>query len=326
MGEKGGGGLRTIRYPIGPGDGGKTVERFLRGDQGFSGRMVITLKKLPRGLLLNGAHVRTIDPLAPGDVLEVNLPEETKRMPLCDTPVPVLYEDEDLIVYNKPAGMPCHQSGGHIYGTLSSVYAAHCARAGAVTPFRALTRLDKDTTGAVVAAKNQFAAGKLWKKVEKRYFALVQGRMPFPQGFIDLPLLRQRPLELRRVVDPEGQDARTEFHLLGEGDGVSFLGLVLHTGRTHQIRVHLSHLGRPLVGDTFYDGPEEPLLGRQALHCGTAAFPHPITGERVQVTAPLPEDLLAAMARHGLEWREEMLAFSPAPDPDTLPRLLRRDQ
>ena len=195
-----------------------------------------------------------------------------------------------------------------------------------MTPFRALNRLDKDTTGAVVAAKNQFAAGKLWKKVEKRYFALVQGRMPFPQGFIDLPLLRQRPLELRRVVDPEGQDARTEFHLLGEGDGVSFLGLVLHTGRTHQIRVHLSHLGRPLVGDTFYDGPEEPLLGRQALHCGTAAFPHPITGERVQVTAPLPEDLLAAMARHGLEWREEMLAFSPAPDPDTLPRLLRRDQ
>ena len=318
--------MRTIRYPIGPADGGKTVEQFLRGDQGFSGRVVIALKKQPRGLLLNGDHVRTIDPLAPGDVLEVNLPEETKRMPLCDTPVPVLYEDEDVIVYNKPAGMPCHQSGGHIYGTLSSVYAAHCVSTGTDGPFRALNRLDKDTTGAVVAAKNQFAAGKLWKQVKKRYFALVRGRMPFPRGLIDLPILRQRPLEMRRVVDPEGQDARTEFCLLGEGDGVSLLGLVLHTGRTHQVRVHLSHLGRPLVGDLFYGGPEEPLLGRQALHCGAAIFPHPITGARTLVAAPLPEDLLAVLSRYGLDWREEWLHFPPAPDPGTLPRLLRREQ
>lgn len=271
--RKGGTRLRTIRYPIGPEDAGRTVEQFLRGKQGFSGRVVIALKKLPRGLLRNGEHVRTVDLLAAGDTLEVNLPEEAKRMPLCHTPVPILYEDDDVIVYNKPAGMPVHQSGGHIYGTLSSVYAAHCAEAGAVTPFRALNRLDKDTTGAVVAAKNQFAAGKLWKRVSKRYFALVEGELPFPAGLIDLPILREKPMEMRRVVDPEGQEARTEFRRLAAAGGVTLAGFVLHTGRTHQIRVHLAHLGHPLLGDLFYGGRREPDLGRQALHCGMAVFP-----------------------------------------------------
>ncbi len=317
--------MRTIRYTVPPERRGWSVEQFLR-HEGFSGRMLTALRKLPLGLLLDGEHIRTVDPLSPGQVLEVNLPEEEKRLPPCDIPVPVLYEDEDVILYNKPAGMPCHQSGGHIHGTLSSVYAARCARTGTVTPFRAINRLDMDTTGAVVAAKNQFAAGKLWKSVKKRYFALAEGDLPFPDGLIDLPILRERPLETRRVVDPEGQEARTEFHLLARGEGVSLLGLVLHTGRTHQIRVHLSHLGRPLLGDVFYGGREEPGLRRQALHCGRVSFPQVLTGETVTVTAPFPEDLLGVMERHGIPWREEWLDFAPAKDPKRLPLFLRAEQ
>lgn len=318
--------MRTIRYEIGPGDDGKTVERFLRRDQGYSSGVVTELKKLPEGLLLDGKHIRTVDFLTVGSVLEVNLPDQPKRMPLSEIPVPILYEDEDVIVYDKPAGMPCHQSGGHIYDTLSSVYAAHCARTGEVTSFRPLNRLDMDTTGAVVAAKNRFAAGKLWKRVKKRYFALVQGEPPFPEGLIDLPILPEHPMEIRRIVHPEGQEARTEFHLLGSAKGVSLLGLVLHTGRTHQIRVHFSHLGMPLVGDVFYGGEEEPGLRRQALHCGTVRFCHVITGERLEIAAPLPEDFLAAMARRGIPWREEWQYFTPVRDPEALPKLLRRDQ
>lgn len=318
--------MRTIRYCIGPDDGGQTVERFLRRGQGFSGGVVIELKKLPQGLLLNGAHIRTVDLVSAGDVLEVNLPDEPKRMPLCDIPVPILYEDEDVIVYNKPAGMPCHQSGGHIYNTLSSVYAAHCARTGEVTSFRPLNRLDKDTTGAVVAAKNRFAAGKLWKKVKKRYFALIEGEPPFPDGLVDLPILPEHPMEIRRIVDPDGQEARTEYHLLAAGNGVSLLGLVLHTGRTHQIRVHFSHLGRPLLGDAYYGGPEEPGISRQALHCGTVRFFHVITGERLEVAAPFPDDFLEVMSRRGICWREEWLHFPPAKNPETLPKFLRKDQ
>lgn len=317
--------MRTIRYRIGDEDGGRTVEQFLRGKQGFSGRVLTGLKKHPLGLLLNGEHIRTIDPLSPGDLLEVNLPEESKGMPLCHIPVPILYEDEDVIVYNKPAGMPCHQSGGHIYGTLSSVYAAHCAETGSSAPFRALNRLDMDTTGAVVAAKNQFAAGKLWKAVRKRYFALVEGRMACSAGLIDLPIERERPLEMRRIVTPEGQEARTEYHVLGQGDGVSLLGFVLHTGRTHQIRVHMSWLGHPLVGDVFYGGKEEPALGRQALHCGFVTFPHILTGAPVEVEAPMPEDLLRVMRQRGISWSQELSRFSPAADPGELPLVLRPD-
>ena len=315
--------MRAIRYPIPPAAEGWTVERFLR-EEGFSGRMLTALRKLPLGLLLNGAHIRTVDLLSPGELLEVNLPGETKRMPTCSIPVPILYEDEDVIVYNKPAGMPCHQSGGHIYGTLSSVYAAHCAKEGTITSFRAINRLDKDTTGAVTAAKNQFAAGKLWKAVKKRYFALVEGSFPFPDGLIDLPILREEPLGMRRIVHPEGQMARTEFHVLAAGGGVSLAGFVLHTGRTHQIRVHLSHLGLPLLGDTFYGGREELGLSRQALHCGLVRFPHTITGEEVLAAAPFPADFLLVMERYGLDWREEWLELPAAENPGQLPLFLKR--
>ena len=150
--------------------------------------------------------------------------------------------------------------------------------------------------------------------------------MPFPQGLIELPILREQPLEMRRIVDPDGQEAKTEFHLLAQGDGISLVGLVLHTGRTHQIRVHFSHLGRPLLGDLFYGGREEPGLSRQALHCGWVSFPNVLTGEETEVTAPLPQDLLTVMERHGIRWQEKWLAFPPAKDPSKLPLLLRATQ
>lgn len=133
-------------------------------------------------------------------------------------------------------------------------------------------------------------------------------------------------MEMRRIVDPEGQEARTEFHLLARGAGVSLVGLVLHTGRTHQIRVHFSHLGRPLLGDLFYGGRETPGLSRQALHCGWVAFPNVLTGEETVVTAPFPQDLLGVMERLGVPWREEWLDFSPAKDPKRLPLFLRAEQ
>ncbi|MEG1777995.1 MAG: pseudouridine synthase, partial [Angelakisella sp.] len=132
-------------------------------------------------------HVRTVDRLHAGDILEINLQEQQKHIPLCDLVVPILYEDEDVIVFNKPADMPVHQSGGHIFNTLDGVYAAHCALSGEIVPLRALNRLDKDTTGAVVVAQNQIAAGKLWKSVSKRYIAVVEGIPKPSDGTVDLP-------------------------------------------------------------------------------------------------------------------------------------------
>lgn len=287
--------MRTIQYTIEPEDTGKKVEEFLMKKQGFSRRVITALKKLPEGMLLNGVHTRTVD------LLEINLPETAKRMPLCEIPVDILLEDEDVIVYNKPAGMPVHQSGGHIFGTLDGVYAAHCAATGQVTPFRPINRLDKDTTGAVVAARNQIAAGKLWKAVTKRYVAVVEGIPRYSRRLIRLPIERECPMELKRIVTPEGQDAVTWYRVLEEGKECALLEFLLYTGRTHQIRVHMSCLGNPLVGDPLYGAPSED-IGRQALHCARVFFPHPLTGTCTAVDAPPPEDFLQLLEKRGLTW------------------------
>lgn len=298
--------MRVLQFSIGEADGGRTVEQYLKGSHGFSRRLIIALKKTENGLLRNGVHTRTVDLLTPGDLLEVNLPPETKRMPLCDEAVPILYEDEDVLVYNKPADMPCHQSGGHIYHTLSGVWAAHCAETGAVIPFRAVNRLDKDTTGALVAAKNQLAAGKLWKTVNKVYVAVVRGGLPQEEDIVDLPIRRAAPYEMERIVAPDGQRAVTRYRVLARdpaGD-CTLAAFTLLTGRTHQIRVHMAHLGHPLLGDELYGGPREE-IPRQALHCAGVAFPQVLSGEPVRVLAELPEDLSALLQRHGMTWDPE---------------------
>ena len=281
--------------------------------QGFSRRVITGLKKIPEGMLQNGVHTRTVDILHTGDILEVNLPEPPKRIPLCDKNVEILYENDDVIVYNKPEDMPVHQSGGHIFGTLDSVYAAHCARTGQITSFRAINRLDKDTTGIVVAAKNQFAAGKLWKAVTKRYIAVVEGFPESDERTIDLPIEREIPMEIKRIVTPDGQEAKTGYRVLARGKSRSLLAFHLYTGRTHQIRVHMAYIGHPLTGDPLYGTPSE-LINRQALHCVRAWFPDVLTGERVQIDAPLPEDFAKLLSLEGISWNPSMLTEAAEPE------------
>lgn len=293
--------MRTIQYHILPSDAGRRVDDFLIREKGVSRKVITTLKKLPEGMMRNGVHCRTVDRLIPGDVLEINLPEPPKRIPLCDIPVPVLYEDEDVLVYNKPADMAVHQSGGHIFNTLDGVYATHCvAQTGVPASMRALNRLDKDTTGAVVVARNQLAAGVLWKAVTKRYVAVVVGVLPKESGTIELPIDREVPLEGKRIVTPEGQPAITHYRVIAVGQGVSLVEFSLETGRTHQIRVHMAHIGNPLVGDTLYGTPS-PLIARQALHCRLVRFPHPITGRPMEIAAPLPQDFCELLLQLSIE-------------------------
>lgn len=297
--------LRSIRFNITEEDDGSRVDSFLRHRHGISGRVIIALKKLPDGMLKNGVHVRTVDLLHTGDVLEINLPEHQKRMPTCDTPVDILYEDNDVIVFNKPANMPVHQSGGHIFGTLDGVYAAHCQKSGNITPFRAINRLDKDTTGAVVVAKNQIAAGVLWKAVTKRYYCIVSGRFEQKQGTIDLPIEREFPVEMKRIVTPDGQQAITHYKVLAECKEASLVECILETGRTHQIRVHMSHMGHPLLGDEMY-GTIHPHISRQALHCGKVFFSKPISNESVEIYAPFPPDFIHLMSVYSMSQSVDM--------------------
>ena len=283
--------MRILTYQIQPADQGMKIEHFLRRE-GISSRVIVKLRHMPtdQGILLNGQHARTIDLLSAGDTLAITLPQDPPRLRPSEIEVPILYEDEDVIVYNKPFGMPCHQSGGHFYDTLAHVYAAHCLATGEGGPFRPVNRIDKDTTGAVVAAKNQIAAGLLWKQVQKRYVALLEGELPRNSGVIDLPIMPEEPYAMRRIVDPDGQQAVTEYRVLERFEGYTLAEFLLHTGRTHQIRVHMSYKGFPLVGDDLYGGKRD-LMGRQALHCLWVEFCRPSDKKMIHVEAPLPDDM-----------------------------------
>ena len=285
--------MTTFRYLITAEDAGDQIQHFLRFKQGISRKVVISLKHLPEGILLNGSHARTIDLLREGDTLEINLPDQARKLPPCEIDVPRLYWDRDVAVFNKPAGMPVHQSGGHIFGTLASVYATLCEKEGNSGTFRAVNRIDKDTSGLVLAAKHAYAAPLLARNVEKLYYAVVEGELPLGPGVIDAPIGRRGDSIIGRCVTPEGKPSRTEYTILRAAQGLSLAACVPVTGRTHQIRVHFASIGHPLAGDWLY-GTEDPgLILRPALHSYMLTMTHPVTGELLHFTAPIPADMQA---------------------------------
>jgi len=286
--------VRKIDFVVPEQYDGFKLEHYLRQAQGMSLRVIKTLKHTEYGLTRNGVHARTIDRVRTGDVVSVVIEDHPQEYLLSEIEVPILYEDDDVMVYNKPAGMPCHQAKTHQQNTLANVFAAHCVKLGTPLSFRAINRMDKDTTGAVVVAKNAHAATRLGGHVDKTYQALVCGVLPYDRGVIDAPIGRLADDYINRIVTPEGQFARTGFTVLGRGERYTLIECKLYTGRTHQIRVHLSWLGYPLAGDDLY-GTDRSLIGRQALHCCSVRFLHPVTGQPIQVEAPFLEDMAQAM-------------------------------
>ncbi len=292
--------MRTITYPITPAHAGMSVERYLKQQHGYSTRTLVKLKHYPQGLQLNGRHVRTIDLLQAGDTLAVTFLDSqehgVEHFIRSNRRVEIPYEDDDLLVFNKPADMPCHQSCGHAADTLANVFAAHCDALRLDLMYRPLNRLDRDTSGAVLVAKNRFAAAKVTNNFHKTYQAILLGCPPQPQGRVDVPIRREFPEEMRRIVAPDGQRAVTNYRVLAqgtvEGQPLSLVDFVLETGRTHQIRVHMAHLGCPVLGDELY-GQKSELIPRQALHCRHIAFPQPVTGQEIRVDCPLPADMQA---------------------------------
>ncbi|MEG2037948.1 MAG: RluA family pseudouridine synthase, partial [Ruthenibacterium sp.] len=276
--------MHRLEYRIGGTDQGLSVEQFLRKN-GCSGRLIVALKQTPDGLVQNGARTRSTAVLYEGDLLEITLPQGTSSA--VHNPslrVPVLYEDEDLVVYSKPAGMPCHRSGGHLDDTLENAFEAGT--------FRAMFRLDRDTSGAILVAKHQLAAGRLWRRIDKIYLAVVTGWPVPPDGTIELSLERETAYAPKQIVTPDGKPARTRYATLARGDNCALLECRLDTGRMHQIRAHLAQLGHPLLGDALYGGATDR-MARQALHCASLRLTHPMTGKELFVQAPPPEDFSA---------------------------------
>ena len=293
-----------------------TIKGFLRS-RGYSVQNLKILKQLPDGILLNNVPAHVNARLTPGAVLTVQIKEELCSENVAPVPLPleIVYEDEDLLVVNKPAGMPTHPSQNNHDNTLANALAYYFQQKGEPFVFRCIGRLDRDTSGLTVIAKHFVSAGILGELVAEKamhasqatsgeifsaarpqvftreYLAITRGPVIPAEGTVSAPLGRKPGSVIERCVDYEnGEPAVTHYRVLEEKNGYSLISLILETGRTHQIRIHLKHLGHPLVGDYLYN-PDYEVISRQALHSHRLSFPHPMTGEPMEFLAPLPEDM-----------------------------------
>lgn len=293
---------RIFEYHITPSDVPCTVGEYLK-KKGYSRQIIIHLKKTEHGILQNGewAYVRT--PLVPGDVLKITLLEESASEHILPVPMEpdIVYEDEDLLVVNKPFDMPVHPSIHNYDNTLANGIAYYFQQKGETFIFRCINRLDRDTTGLLILAKNALSASILSndmkaRKIHRTYQAVVS-RIPVPaSGTIDAPIARKEASAIERCVDFEkGEPAVTHYRTLETKENLALVELSLETGRTHQIRVHMQHMGCPLLGDYLYH-PDFTLINRVSLHSYSLSFVHPITGKSMYFCAPLPKDMAGLLS------------------------------
>ena len=287
---------RTISYDIDSHSEGLRVEQFLRR-KGYSAQNLSTIKRMPESILVNGVHYYMKQTLKAGDRLLVRIQEteSSRNIPPVCAPLSVVYEDEDLIVIKKPGRDADPSFPDQYTNSLANALAWYYQQQGKPFIFRCCNRLDRDTSGLTVVAKHLVSGNILStmtkkKEVRREYLAVVRGHIVPESGTISAPLARKGGTIIERVVDFDRGEPAVTHYLIQEANGHSLVALQLETGRTHQIRIHLKHLGFPLVGDYLYN-PDMEYISRQALHSFRLSFPHPITGEAMDFTAPLPEDM-----------------------------------
>ncbi len=286
-----------ITYTIPEELDGQTVQTFLRRECGMSWRMVVKLKRVENGILLDGVHVRTVDPIRAGQTLQVTMPEDAVRIEGADLPLDIVFEDEDILVVNKPPFLAVHPSAGKPDPTLANAVVAYFEQAGTPMSFRPLNRLDRNTSGLLLVAKNPHVAFVMRTAAKKRYYAIVLGEL-HGSGTIDQPIRIKEGCTISREVGEGGKDSITHWEALATNGAYTLLSVVIDTGRTHQIRVHMSWLGHPLVGDTMY-GTDET-LPRHALHCADMTFFHPMTNEALSLHAPFPTDMKTLLEKEDI--------------------------
>lgn len=292
---------RNIDYIIDEDSAGLRVEQFLRRKR-YSGQNLSEIKRMPKSILVNGVHYYMRQELSTGDHLQVRICEtqNSEKIPPTKLPLDIVYEDEDLLVLNKPAGMPIHPSLNNYTNSIANALAYYFQSQGKPFIFRCCNRLDRDTSGLTIVSKHLVSGGILsdmtkYREVHREYLAIARGSVTPSEGTIQAPLGRKEGTIIERTIDWEhGEDAVTHYKLVKEANGHSLVSLRLETGRTHQIRIHMKHLGYPLIGDYLYN-PDMEYMTRQALHSHHMEFIHPITGEHMSFTAPLPEDMARVM-------------------------------
>jgi 23S rRNA pseudouridine1911/1915/1917 synthase len=263
-----------------------TLRNFLTS-QGISHRLLTKLKRLDGGITRNGEFIRSIDTVYSGDIITLKMQDSSFLEPNPDLYVPVVFENENAVIFDKPSGMPVHPSAKHRLDTLGNYF----AYAFSGLTFRPVNRLDRDTSGLCVIAKNSHAANLLNGHCDKVYYAAVHG-VTDDSGTIDAPISRQQESVITRCVNSNGRRAVTHYRKIAGNSEYSLEEIHLETGRTHQIRVHFSYIGHPLAGDDMYGGMMKH-ISRQALHCGEMTFTEPLTGEKITVTSPIPNDIMS---------------------------------
>lgn len=269
----------------------REIKSILYHELKLSARAVTALKK-GNGIMLNGEKATVRKTVTPNDTLLITFEDEgSQNIVPNNIPLDIIYEDAEILVVNKPANMPTHPSINHYENTLANAVMYHFS--DTEFTFRAITRLDRDTTGLVLIAKNRYSANILSNQLQsgslqKTYLAIACGVLPQTEGVIEAPIARENHSVIKRIISDNGQYAKSLYKVLKCENNFSLVQLAPITGRTHQLRVHLAHIGNPIYADFIYGS--EIKKERTRLHCSKLCFTHPTSGEKINLFAPLPDD------------------------------------
>ncbi|MBQ7104000.1 MAG: RluA family pseudouridine synthase [Anaerotignum sp.] len=286
---------RIFHYNITEADAGKTIEAFLLEHE-YTPTCIKFLKKAESLITVNGKWEFVNKCLQEHDILETVFLDDgsSENIPSVEMPLDIVYEDEDVLVLNKAAKLPIHPTKGYEYASLANGVVCYYEKQGIPFVFRSINRIDKNTTGLVIVAKNMLSGSILGESMRNReirrtYLAITEGELP-EKGTVDLPIGRREGSAVERCIDPNGAKAVTHYERLHYANGYSLAKISLETGRTHQIRLHMRAIGHPLPADELYN-PDFTVIERHALHSWKLEFPHPITKEILSFEQEMPEDM-----------------------------------
>lgn len=291
---------RRLSLTVTSAQAGWKVDALLRGPLALSGTVIRRAKRLEAGILLDGVRAAAGDRVQTGQLLSVVVGDTAVSGAVVPAPgsLDIVYQDQDVLVLNKAPGVAVHPGPGHRFDTIGNFLMDYYRKQGILADFHPVHRLDRGTSGLLLVALHSHAQEALRLQLHtpafrRIYLAVCEGVPEPPSGVIDAPIGRLEGSVLARTVRPDGQRAVTRYRTLRTGDGRALLRLELETGRTHQIRVHLAHVGHPLTGDFLYGTEDPSLIPRPALHAAELSFTHPITGASMTFAAPLPQDMAA---------------------------------
>lgn len=276
------------------------TKTFLRKHCELSARTLSKLKRTNLGISRNGELLKTTDILSAGDEVVLSMPDDVNEIKPVEGELDILFEDEYIMVVNKPTLMPVHPTKIHQEDTLANIVSYYMQKRGEYYTFRAINRLDRDTSGCLLLAKDRYCAHALPSSVNKEYVAVCEGEIKC-SGTVDRPIKVMEGRSIQRVVADDGSHSVTHYFPVMYKNGHTLTRFVLETGRTHQIRCHMSSIGHPLAGDDMYFGSLD-YITRQALHCRKISFIHPITNENIEVTSSLPKDICKVIGEESIDF------------------------